>query len=189
MKFFTSDTHAFHKRIVEFTNRGIETNIEGHTDWLVNKINSSVKAGDLLYILGDVAFSNDFHKVAEFLERINGQKIVVKGNHDDTSLLEDLADYGVIQKWDHIVTTKVKDNHVVMCHYPIMSWDRQRYGSWHLHGHSHGNLSESKGLMLDVGIDNSYNLFGTHKVFSEDDIENFMLSQKIHVADAHRSYE
>lgn len=76
-----------------------------------------------------------------------------------------------------------------MCHYPIMSWDRQRYGSWHLHGHSHGNLSESKGLMLDVGIDNSYNLFGTHKVFSEDDIENFMLSQKIHIADSHRSYE
>ena len=29
---------------------------------------------------------------------------------------------------------------VVLCHYAMRVWDRSHYGSWHLYGHSHGNL-------------------------------------------------
>ena len=82
--------------------------------------------------------------------------------------------------------TKVLDTKVVMCHYPILSWDQQRCSSWHLHGHSHGNLSESKGFMLDVGLDNSYNLYGVHKVFSEQDVVEYMQAQTLYIADKHR---
>ena len=32
---FTSDLHFFHKNIVKFTNRGKETSLEDHAEWLV----------------------------------------------------------------------------------------------------------------------------------------------------------
>jgi calcineurin-like phosphoesterase family protein len=41
---------------------------------------------------------------------------------------------------------------IVLCHYPFAEWDRKHYGSWHLHGHSHGNY-HGQGLIYDVGVD------------------------------------
>ena len=41
---------------------------------------------------------------------------------------------------------------IVLCHYALRVWDRAHYGSWHLYGHSHGQLP-SLGLSLDVGVD------------------------------------
>jgi hypothetical protein len=42
---------------------------------------------------------------------------------------------------------------VCMFHFPIMHWHKQHYGSWHLHGHLHGNPSGVPGKALDVGWD------------------------------------
>jgi len=44
------------------------------------------------------------------------------------------------------------DPPIVMCHYPFAHWDREHYGSIHLHGHSHGKHVAS-GKILDVGVD------------------------------------
>ena len=41
---------------------------------------------------------------------------------------------------------------VVLCHYSMRVWDRSHYGSWHLYGHSHGNLPPLKNS-LDVSVD------------------------------------
>jgi calcineurin-like phosphoesterase family protein len=35
----------------------------------------------------------------------------------------------------------------------MISWHRMGYGSWMLHGHSHGNLTFKRGKMMDVGVD------------------------------------
>jgi len=41
---------------------------------------------------------------------------------------------------------------IVLCHYSLRVWDRSHYGSWHLYGHSHGNLPPLENS-LDVGVD------------------------------------
>ena len=43
-----------------------------------------------------------------------------------------------------------------MSHYPILSWNKAHYGSWHLHGHCHGGLVKTmpeyyKRKVMDLG--------------------------------------
>lgn len=188
-KWFTSDTHAFHKKIIEFTNRGKETTQEHHEEWLLDLINSKAEKQDILYLLGDVAFAKGYDSIADWVSKINAQVIIVEGNHDNSSHLRRLVKDGLIVTWDRWLNIKIKDHKTMLCHFPMMSWNEQRYGSWHLHGHSHGNLGCSKGLMLDVGVDNSYNLYGKHQIFSEQDIFDYMQQQEVYVADLHREYK
>ena len=48
---------------------------------------------------------------------------------------------------------------MVMCHYPMVTWNQKPRGSIMLHGHCHGKLDEynakSMDLRFDVGIDGS----------------------------------
>jgi hypothetical protein len=52
-----------------------------------------------------------------------------------------------------------EDLGVVMCHYPMVTWNQKPRGSIMLHGHSHGKLDDynalSMDLRFDVGIDGS----------------------------------
>jgi calcineurin-like phosphoesterase family protein len=59
------------------------------------------------------------------------------------------AQFGSIAKYREL---KLDGRKVVLCHYPLESWNQMARGSWHLHGHSHGNLVEF-GLRADVGVD------------------------------------
>lgn len=188
MKFFTSDLHAQHRNIVKFTNRGTETTIEAHDDWLVAKVNERVTDADLLYHLGDFSFAKSYDEIAEFCAKLNGQKIFLKGNHDKRENLNRLVKDGLIQAWYDYKEIKIGDNSVVLFHFPIASWHKQGHGSWHLHGHSHSNLKgeHSQGKILDVGIDNAFTMFGDHFVFSEKDIEYHMEHEEVYIADLHR---
>ena len=52
-----------------------------------------------------------------------------------------------------------EDLGVVMCHYPMVTWNQKPRGSIMLHGHSHGKLddynAQSPDLRFDVGIDST----------------------------------
>ena len=188
MKYFTSDLHHKHKNIVKFTNRGVDTTVEDQDDWLVSKVNERVTDADLLYHIGDFSFAKTYDEIAEFCAKLNGQKIFIKGNHDKRENLNRLVKDGLIQAWYDYKEIKIGDNSVVLFHFPIASWHKQGRGSWHLHGHSHGNLKDAhaKGNILDVGIDNSYILYGEHFVFNEKDVEYHMQDNDLYIADNHR---
>ena len=184
-KFYTSDLHFFHRKIVQFTNRGEVTTQENHEQWLVDLWNSSVKAGDLVYVLGDVSFGK-LQQTKDILTKLNGQIIIVKGNHDRTEDLIELEAQGCITKWYQYKEIQIKENTAVLFHFPISSWHKQHYGSWHLHGHSHGAF-QGQGKILDVGIDSAYNIFGEHKLFSENDIVALMQQKEKFIAEQHRN--
>jgi len=186
MKVFTSDLHHRHKRIVEFTNRGKETTVEDHDEWLVNVWNRDVAEQDEVWHLGDLSFASKYEDVAKFVSKLNGNINLIKGNHDSTGTLENLKEDGLINNWWQYKEIKIGDHPVVLFHFPIMAWHKQGYGSWHLHGHCHGNLKNPTGKMLDVGIDNSYNQFGSHRFYSEFDIANHMARQELVITDHHK---
>lgn len=187
MRIFTSDLHHQHNRIVEFTNRGIECDSqENHDRWLVNLWNREVSAGDVVYVLGDYSFAKKYDDIAKFTERLNGTKILIKGNHDRRENLDKLVKDQLIAAWYDYKEIKLQDIPTVLFHFPIASWHRQSHGAIHLHGHCHGNFKDYRGKMLDVGLDSAYNLYGEHKFITEDAVLEFMKEQSIYSADQHR---
>jgi hypothetical protein len=62
------------------------------------------------------------------------------------NLFEGVHEMGLRKRIDNIDIT--------MCHYGMRTWASSIHGAYHLYGHSHGRLSEPKGMLaFDVGVD------------------------------------
>lgn len=146
-KYYTSDLHLFHNNIINYCNRPCKDIWEMH-DLIVNGLNESVQQNDELFILGDVSFYGG-DKVQEVLKRINGRKHLIVGNHDAKTMLKWSGWVSV----NHYLEIKDSKQKVILCHYPIESWDGMAHGSIHLHGHRHGIGNNHKGFREDVGVD------------------------------------
>lgn len=187
---FCSDLHFFHRNIVKYTNRGVETTQEEHDDWLIELWNKTVHASDIVVHLGDFSFAKNGMDSINLLKRLNGRKILLKGNHDYSKNFNEYARVNAVEIHHYLenrftLTDGTKQD-ICMFHFPIGSWHKQSHGSWHLHGHSHGGYQDSRGKMLDVGIDNAYNMYGEHKFFDLEMISNHMETRERYTADAHR---
>ena len=149
-RFFTSDQHCFHNNILNLQpETRIGDSIEEMNELIVDIWNKTVKPNDRVDILGDFSFAK-WDKTLNVLNRLNGKLYLTIGNHDHwinpvtSAFFQDDHKHMRIEKFD--------GKYIVMCHYPIARWDRMGYGSYHLHGHSHGNYT-AEGRILDVGID------------------------------------
>lgn len=152
MIWFTSDLHLNHRAVVSMCERLFES-VDEMNDILINNFNECVKKNDTVYILGDIAHRTPVTEVNNFISRLNGKKILCKGNHDkryDSSLFEGIYDF---------LEISVHGVNISLMHYPMMSWPKSRHGSIHLHGHIHSkgdyNLQQKEEgiLRYDVGID------------------------------------
>ena len=152
--FFTSDLHLGHKMMASKFRvpRLGEVTLEEHDQTIVDNYNSVVSKGDLVYWLGDISFHKR-ERTAELLDQMNGQKYLILGNHDGEMKPQVIKDrFVTVDKYKEI---KVGEQRIVLFHFPILSWHQVNYGSWHLHGHCHGNLPQHPTLaILDVGVDN-----------------------------------
>jgi calcineurin-like phosphoesterase family protein len=102
--------------------------------------------------LGDVTFGKRDETV-ELLDKLHGHIHLVRGNHDH-STSKMLSQYGgIFDTVQDYASIKLDGHRLILFHYPIMSWDGAHHGSWHMHGHSHGNLKSANGPMIDVGVD------------------------------------
>lgn len=178
---FTSDLHFGHKRICELANRPF-ADLDAMQDAFVTEWNDTVAKGDLIYHLGDFSFLNA-HVTSEILRSLKGQKHMIAGNHDEALRKAWKADYlrGANVAW-------VRDYHelrfdgqkVVLFHFPVAVWNGAHNGSWHLHGHSHGNFDPQGQPMMDVGYD------ATGKVLiSWDEVSAVLSTRTYQAADHH----
>lgn len=141
MNYYISDLHLFHKNVTgegsDFDGRPYETLAEMHAD-IRNRWNRKITNGDTVYILGDVSLRGRKEDVIAFVSTLKGHKVLVRGNHDDTSdlryqnLYEEICDYKEIT--DRLGNETV---HLVLFHYPILMWKNQHRGWILLHGHVH----------------------------------------------------
>ena len=79
--FFTSDLHFGHEGIIRMCNRPFQT-LEEMDETLIKNWNSLAKPKDKVYVLGDFFMYYKKPKLREILNRLNGTKILIKGNHD-----------------------------------------------------------------------------------------------------------
>lgn len=78
--FFTSDLHIGHANVILFDKRPFRDLNHMH-EVLVNNYNSSVTDNDVCYFLGDVGLAKG-DIVKEVINKLNGTKVLVLGNHD-----------------------------------------------------------------------------------------------------------
>lgn len=118
---------------------------------LIKNWNFVVGKNDWVYHLGDVAFHND---PAPFLKRLNGNIFVILGNHDSAKYLDQCVEDGIIVGWAHAKYKKWQGHRFYLSHYAHRVWRNSHKGSFHLYGHSHGDLEEEEwGRSMDVGVD------------------------------------
>ena len=109
---------------------------------MIERWNARVSDSDLVYILGDIG-PQKFNDMRKLMERLNGRKSIVRGNHDK-SWISDLTSYpscNVLKVCDYDCIVD-RNRNVVLCHYPIFSWDKQRRGSYHVYGHVHNTIED-----------------------------------------------
>ena len=81
---FTSDSHYDHTNIIEYCDRPF-VNTDAMNKALINNWNSVVKKGHTVFHLGDFAICGK-DKIIEVGKQLNGEKILILGNHDNASV-------------------------------------------------------------------------------------------------------
>lgn len=160
---YTSDLHFFHEKVAKI--RGFEDSLT-HDRVVVENWRATVKYGDTVYVLGDIA--GDHRTTQESLKLLMGlpgEKILIAGNHDPFHPRNKdfprwqimLGAYGM--RSAPFARRKMLGQDVYMSHFPYVRdrpgveprnmADRLRNeGHWLLHGHTHGTerMTVSYGL-------------------------------------------
>lgn len=79
-RFFTADQHFGHTNILKFEPNRLHQNVDDMNSAIVDAWNAVVTDKDMVYCLGDMSFKLPI--LREMLRFLNGQKVLVVGNHD-----------------------------------------------------------------------------------------------------------
>jgi calcineurin-like phosphoesterase family protein len=131
--FLVSDTHFGHAGVCRFL-RNDGTKLRPWDDpaemdeEMVRRWNETVRPNDKVYHLGDVVINR---KALVTLGRLNGDKVLIKGNHDIFKL-EDYTKYFRDVRGYHVM------NGMILSHIPVHESNLYRFGT-NIHGHTHSN--------------------------------------------------
>ncbi|MCR5675010.1 MAG: metallophosphoesterase family protein [Lachnospiraceae bacterium] len=123
MRFYIADCHFFHESLnVQMDNRGFQ-NVADMNARMLERWNDRVRAKDEVVILGDLSLGNA-EETNELLAKLHGRLFLIRGNHDyygkksgfTADRFEWIRDYAELHD---------ENRKVVLCHYPIMFYNRQ----------------------------------------------------------------
>ena len=134
-----ADTHFGHAKIIEYCNRPFK-DVHEMDQVMLENWNNAVGKNDKVWVLGDFAFG-DRENIKERLERLNGDKILVMGNHDRRIKKNPQfwLDVGFKEVYKYPI---IKDGKIGMMHEPesleeLMKLDSSMiYLFGHIHNHS-----------------------------------------------------
>jgi calcineurin-like phosphoesterase family protein len=145
--FLTSDTHFGHLGVCKFLRKDGVTklrpwdNVEEMDEDLIRRWNETVGPNDKVYHLGDVVINRRGLKV---LDRLNGDKVLIKGNHDIFKL-SDYTQYFRDVRAYHVMAG------IILSHIPVSKDSLYRFGC-NIHGHTHAdNVRKIRGVNLATG--------------------------------------
>jgi len=123
---FIADLHLSHTNMA--LHRGFST-VEEHDKHIIEKWNSTVHKRDVTYILGDITMekSSPYHMI----DRLNGIKHVVLGNHDRQQDVKKLLEHV------NSVAGMVQYKGVMLTHCPIHPMELEYRFNRNIHGHIH----------------------------------------------------
>lgn len=149
--FFTSDSHFGHRNVIRFCDRPFEDDRQ-MTEELIKRWNNVVKKDDFVFSLGDFSWWTDRHGVKRLVDKLNGKKFFIPGNHctrrmyelcDPESdrgtfyLCEDTTVLYLRGQEDDLRFANCKLYEIVLHHYPLNTWSHVDRGSLQFFGHIH----------------------------------------------------
>lgn len=162
--FFTSDTHFGHRNIIRLCNRPYES-IEEMNAKLIENWNSVVDEHDVVYHLGDFALGGST-LWNNILNQLNGQIILIIGNHDRKNLRKKYSDRFLDIKSQMQIELEGKS--IYLNHYPFLCYGgtyKEEEATWQLFGHVHSGPNSAGAdcerlkylfpYQYDVGVDNN----------------------------------
>ena len=138
---FTSDTHFGHRNVLKFADEkgnairpGFDS-VEHMDETLIENWNACVKPEDRVYHLGDVIMG-DRSRFEPIMRRLNGQKRLIVGNHDD---IVSICATGLFMKV--VMWKSFREDGFVCTHVPIIMDTPNELGLTkaflNVHGHIH----------------------------------------------------
>ena len=138
---FIADLHLSHTNMA--LKRGFAT-VEEHDEHIIEKWNSVVHKRDITYILGDITMekSTPYH----LLDRLNGTKHVILGNHDRKQDVKKLL--------EHVesVAGMIQYKGIMLTHCPIHPMELEYRFKYNIHGHIHENQVEYDFKLFGVSL-------------------------------------
>lgn len=136
--FLVSDTHFGHAGVCRFlredgTKLRPWDNPDEMDEEMIKRWNDTVRPNDKVYHLGDVVINR---KALKTLGRLNGDKVLIKGNHDIFRLDEYIPYFRDIRAY-HVM------NGMILSHVPVHTESIARFGT-NIHGHLHANRVKMK---------------------------------------------
>lgn len=133
--FLCSDQHFWHANILTFkradgTPLRVFDDVNHMNEHMIIQHNRVVSPKDKVYFLGDVTMSRNA-KGLEVLRRMNGEKVLIKGNHDLASASQYLEHFKDIRACHQL-------EGMLLTHIPIHPESLSRWKA-NVHGHLHYN--------------------------------------------------
>jgi calcineurin-like phosphoesterase family protein len=145
--FLVSDTHFGHMGVCKFTRNDGVTKLrpwdtpEEMDEEMVKRWNETVRPNDKVYHLGDVVINR---KALKTLYRLNGDKVLIRGNHDIFRDEEYRAHFRELRAY-HVM------NGLILSHIPVHEASLGRFGC-NIHGHLHANrVMKARGVDARTG--------------------------------------
>ena len=156
--FVTSDLHLGHDKEFIWRSRGFNS-VKEMNEAIVTRWNAVVPHEGLVYVLGDIMLGNNEAEIKLF-NQLNGEKIIILGNHDSKNRIELYQECGYETDWAKVI--KYNGYTFYLSHYPTLcsNLDDAKKGLKgrviNLCGHSHvinPYADEDKGLIYHVEVD------------------------------------
>jgi len=133
--FFVSDTHFFHKNIIKYCHRPF-ADADEMNQHMIDQWNSTVAPDDIVIHVGDV-FMGRFDNVLKsgLIKSLNGQKILIKGNHDRSA--ERMKQLGFDEVHKSVILDLPNGKTALLKHIPQ---DDLEGCDYQFHGHTHSRF-------------------------------------------------
>lgn len=109
---------------------------------LIQRWNEKVAPEDIVYVLGDLSMG-EVSVAIEYIKRLNGKIILIRGNHDTPKRIEAYKEIGI--EVHDIFYLPYKGRYFILCHFPIANEEFIRMviednsEVVNLYGHVHSN--------------------------------------------------
>lgn len=163
---FYSDPHFWHTNVLEYSKRPFAS-AEHMNEELIRLYNEYVSQRDVVLWLGDCFFCGT-DKAAEIMSRLNGMKLLVRGNHDRPAAAMARLGFAVVADQ---LTLSIGGQKCIASHFPyagvqsvedlrspgkqlVDKFNRpvRNKGQILLHGHTHSKQRGGQG-MIHCGVD------------------------------------